>query len=139
MIQVYIDAGRDFGRALQIVVVEQTVGDYGKISEHAIVPVGEGQYKSVPMKEGQRITPEMVFMELPQFMGNEFLRAMVVELARLGYVTPDPHGTKARAMDEHLATLKQENDRKFELLNKTLDALVAPKVAVKIPIQGERD
>lgn len=122
MLQARLELNQDFGRRMLLYLYEVEKDDNGILVEYLWVPV-EGGINRQRLKEGQRIDPAWAFLTLPTLQGAEFLRSMVVELAQHGYIIPDPHGTKVQAVEEHLATLRNENARKQELLAKLVDTL----------------
>ena len=115
MIRAFLDMS-DFDRAMDLYVVEiETSGNV--ISEFVLAPAGNGEVTRIPHPEGTRIDPKHAFLHLRLPQASEFLRSLVEELSRYGYITPDPYGHKIKAVDEHLNTLKLENDRKHTLLS----------------------
>jgi len=127
MLYVHIDES-NFGRDLRILVTQDIDG-----KQFALTPAPMGALKVTPMQEGQRIKEDEIFLSLPARVGREFLQGLVVELARLGYAAQDPHGTRVTEMQEHLKTLKQENEWKANVVNKLVDATVkAPLVLSSI-------
>jgi hypothetical protein len=125
MLRAYIDFV-DFRRTMRMVVVKDVLSEPGRVTTgrgegQAIVPTGNGMYELRPLKEGERIKPEDVFLELPQFEAHEFLQSLVVALAQHGFITPDKSATELREADKHLETLVVENSRKHALLLKLVD------------------
>ena len=136
-LRVYIERQRDFGREMHIALIESTVVD-GRVAEYVLVPhrvvPGEPfpvnsvryidlQFDRTELQEGTRI-PDDAFIRLSELIGEQILQALVVELARLGYITHDPHGTRLAESREHLVTLRTENDRKAAQIEKLIGALV---------------
>jgi hypothetical protein len=126
-IRVVVEYPTDFGRTRRIAVLREQITLTNKPEEiyfgYALVPVAGGGREWKPIREGERLTPDMYLLELPDKDMNEFLKAMTVELIRLGYVTGDPHGTKLQAVQEHLAATQKQNDRNHDLLTKFVDAV----------------
>jgi hypothetical protein len=129
MLRVFIERQRDFGREMNIAVIDFTEGEFGRTEEHAIVPVRNGitgfGLERIPLKEGERIPESAYLLRFPERIGEEFLRALTAELARHGFVTPDPHGHRVTEMGTHIETLKKEKDRYFDLTTTLIETVTA--------------
>lgn len=122
MIRVHIEPYTDFGRTLRIAVVDsdpETRQDFLLLADNE-----DYGFKKMPLQEGAVVPSAGYFLQVNTAQGQELLAAFVKEFARLGYITNNPHGTCLAENNEHLKTLKQENDRHFSLLEKTTDALI---------------
>lgn len=122
-LRVYISSPFDFGRSRQLVILRENVDEtrpIGKYQGQVFSQGGNGTLRVDPIKEGDRIPPEHVFMDVSEQFMDEFLKAMAVELVRLGYVTGDPYGTRVKAVEDHLASMHKENDRKHDLITAML-------------------
>jgi hypothetical protein len=125
-LRVYIHPLNGFDRTREIYLLDENIDmarSAGKYQGKVLTPTEGGRLVVSDIQEGERMVYDKAFLRLPDPMMDEFLRSMTVELIRTGYVTGDPHGTKMRAVEEHLATLQRENDRHFELANKLVDAV----------------
>lgn len=132
MILVRIDQYQDFGREMRMAIVEriplaQHIREAGtsiQYEDFVLVrdPVSHG-FNRVPIKQGESLSEDGYFLCLDQLFAEEFLRALTIELARLGYSNPDPFDYRSKAMDSHIKTLDTENQRKHELMLKLVDAV----------------
>lgn len=128
MIFVRIDQHQDFGREMRMAVIERKqlsqefgVSSSARYEDFAIVPHAGGGYDRIPLEaEGATIKSECYFLRLNQMFAEEFLRALTIELARLGYSNPDPYDYRSKAMESHIKTLDVENRQKHELLGRVL-------------------
>lgn len=127
-LRVYVSQLENWGRNRRMVILRENVDMTRAVDKYqgeVISQGGNGTFRISPLPEGELPKDEDIFLNLPERLMDEFLKAMAVELIRLGYVTGDPYGTKLKAMEDHLATVQRENDRKHDLLNSTISALIA--------------
>lgn len=132
-LRVYISERSGFTREREIYLMDENIDmarPVDKYQGHILIPAGNGALRYEPIKEGERLPENAHLLRLPEQMMDDFLRSMAVELIRTGYITGDPHGTKMRAVEEHLKTLELENNRKHEMLSNVVTAmtLVLPKL-----------
>lgn len=122
-IRVVVEQAFDFGRFRRMAVLkENTDMPLGHFTPYQGLTLSNENGSMVwkPLKEGERPTDDQYLVALPDREMDEFLKAMTIELVRLGYVTGDPHGTKVKAVEDHLASMHKENDRKHDLITAML-------------------
>lgn len=146
MIRVHLELGQDFGRAMELYLIEETEASGTRETfllmpnpDYSATKMYVNPFLRIPVIEGEALPRgKGCFLHIGMAQGMEILRGLTTELARHGYITPDPYGTKVKAVEDHNDTLRRENDRYFSLLEKTTLALIEQaKLPTILPVMEE--